>query len=132
MTPEPLELHQTYGDVELRLDGHAHAWAWTPNTHDSDERFQLDLLPHLAFYCQTGRGKRVEPATWENDGSLTIVVSVDLGTTGQRRSTESRSRRQQLANSPPPVSSQPSAPAWKPGSSEPTATDTPSWGGRAH
>jgi hypothetical protein len=79
---EPTELHQQYGDVELRLDGNAHAWAWTPNIDEPDERLQLDLLPDLAFYCQTGRGKRVEPATWENDGSLTIVVSVDLGTTG--------------------------------------------------
>jgi hypothetical protein len=79
---EPVELHQQYGDVEVHLDGNAHAWAWTPNIDDPDERLQLDLLPHVAFYCQTGRGKRVEPATWENERSLTIVVSVDLGTNG--------------------------------------------------
>jgi len=80
--PEPVGLHQRYGLTEVRLDGNAHAWAWTPNIRESEERFQIDLLPHLAFYCDTGRGKPLHPATWENDDSLSIVVSVDLGATG--------------------------------------------------
>lgn len=75
-------LHQRHGDVEVSLDGNAHAWAWTPNTSDSDERLLIDLLPDLAQYCHLGRGRPPAAATWEDTDTMTLLVSVDSGAAG--------------------------------------------------
>lgn len=82
MPDVPARLRQQHRDVELRLDGNAYAWAWTPNVTEPAERLRIDLLPDLAVYCHLGRGRAPEPATWDDDGSLTLVVSVHLGATG--------------------------------------------------
>lgn len=76
-----MRLHQRHENIELRLDGDAYAWVWTPNLTD-DERLQVDLLPDLAIYCHLGRGKPRESATWERDSSLTLITSVSLGSNG--------------------------------------------------